>query len=47
MKFQTIRRNLIKAGAIKVQEKNDKEREETDACLEGIFLKFYKFLHTF
>lgn len=36
MKFQIIRRNLIKAGAIKVQGKNEKEKEEINDCLEGI-----------
>lgn len=45
MKFQTIRKNLIKAGAIKIQGKNEKEREEIDVCVEGIFLIFYKLLH--
>ncbi|XP_039309087.1 uncharacterized protein LOC120358566 [Solenopsis invicta] len=35
IKFQTIRRNLIKSGAITVQIKKEQEREETDDCFEG------------
>jgi len=36
IKFQTIRRNLIKSGIIKVQSKNEEERKEINDGSEGI-----------
>lgn len=41
MKFQTIRRHLIKAGAIKVQGQNEEEEQKIDISLEGIFLNSF------
>lgn len=52
IKFQTIRRNFIKCGALTVTKiKKEQEREEADNYFEGMFLQkclnFLQDLNTF